>query len=178
MKFIYKDDFGSIEEFAEWYFDNGAPIQVPGGVTSFITEVDTATAVTVYRAGRWQAELYLLLPNRNDVTIHSHPNVETLTYVFAPITASWHPTPIIYDLETHGAFDEGVVRGPEGKLILTFERWDEGIPMTNVAIQWKGDVDGPKHRAMVFEKHPKAIVGNQTIDITKVHRVEPNPNRS
>lgn len=167
----YRDDFQTIEEFAEWYIGEGLPMQIPPG--AYITEVDTATAITVYKAGRWQAELYLLMPNRRDVAIHCHPNVESLTYVLDNVTGLWTPTPKIYDLETHGAFDDGEIRGSDGTIILTFERWDEGIPMTNVAIQWKGDVDGPKHRAWLKDLHPDAVVGNQTIDITKVHRVEP-----
>lgn len=168
---VYRDEFESIEEFAQWYFDNGLPMQVPPG--AYITEVDTATAITVYKAGRWQVELYLLLPNRRDVATHCHPNVESITYVFDKLTGQWFPTEKLYDLETHGSFNDGEIRNEDGMIILTFERWDEGIPMTNVAIQWKGDVDGPKHRAWLRDLHPESMVGNQTIDITKVHRVEP-----
>ncbi len=156
-----KPEFKTLEELIDWYFSNGTPMLIPYDAEIFQT--DDATAISLYRDGQYQVELYLLHAPYS-IPMHAHPGIElTQVYLLAGedpkplgdrnnaslVHQDWGLTiPKLPPGEYHGT--EGMpLRKTRGQVMLVFERWPEGVRPTTVAAVWKGRSVGPKHDELI-----------------------------
>jgi len=148
------ETWNSIEEFSQWYLDNKMPLHIPED--SIVNTSENVFSIIIFRHSRYQVELYLVKPNPSKSTDHMHPGLEVVMCqigAMSPKAAIGYLTPVLRNGETHN----GTFTSPNGAVFLTFERWDEGIPMTSAAVQWKGYTEGPMHDALIRRYYPNAI---------------------
>lgn len=155
------DSWDNVEAFGNWWIRSGMPIVFPDNAEVFLS--DDATAICLFRKGRFQVELYLIHPNPL-VPVHEHPGVDVIKvrlngrkYPFLSTT--------LHDGESHGA---GIRFESEdrGYPLLAIQHWHTREPST-VASMWKGDTVGPKQEALIKRFNPAAHVIEGWADITK-----------
>jgi hypothetical protein len=155
-------EFKNLDEFSEWYIENSMPFIPPyDGLT---VETDDACTITMFRHGRYQAEMYYMKPFR-ELPMHCHPNVEVQIYI---------PDNIAHDRgglsgklsagEPHGADDFGSRVKPFS--MVSMQKWDDGIEMTSVAIRYKGYTSGDTHDALIKQYYTNAIKHRNYADVT------------
>lgn len=155
------DSWDDVKAFADWWMQNGMPMLIPQDAEVFLS--DDATAVTVFRKGRWQIEMYLIHPHPL-VPEHEHPGVEvikmSLTHAIDPIMSN-----ILHRGESHGAGarQEGEAKGFP---LFAFQYWQDRDPCT-VAAMWKGKTVGPKQESLIKRFNPDAYVTEGYADITR-----------
>lgn len=155
-------DFKSLAEFVEWYTDNGMPFMPPAD--GLAVETDDACTVTMFRHGRYQAEMYYMKPFR-DLPMHCHPNVEVQIYVPQSKTVNCESLgPVLAPSELHGADDFG--GRTKAFAMVSMQKWDEGVEMTSVAIRYKGYTSGDTHDALIKQFYPLAIKRRNFADVT------------
>lgn len=141
----------TLDDFINWYLHNRMPIMVPLHAKVIVT--DNATAVTVFRSGRYQIELYIVHPY-TDIVEHAHPGLDLAIMQIGNTNNydSWgNITPELKSGEPHGGDNPDPFSSGTGYLFLTFEKWHDGIPMTSAAIQWEGNTHGPIQDKLVQE---------------------------
>lgn len=156
----------TLEEFAEWYRDNGFPIRPPFEDPVYVTDI--SYSYVLYREGQYQAELYLVRPNTSSPD-HSHPGVENIIMVWGGNVntrqngklldySQYYQQPNtdgtnqlfgkcsdkLTDGETHA-----LIAGDKGGAFLSLEKWPEGVKPNSVTINWRGDPVDPKHGMMI-----------------------------
>lgn len=152
---VIPDNWNTLEEFIDWYLKNRMPFMAPV-INAKIIVTDNATAATIFRHKRYQVELYLVHQNTSIVE-HSHPGIELTMMQLGNlnnITSNWgYFTPILKPGEVHGGrpADQIPFNSGNGIIFLTFEKWDEEIPMTSAAVQWDGPTHGPIQDKLVQE---------------------------
>jgi hypothetical protein len=161
--------YNTVEEFAEWYMRKGFPIRPPFKDPVYVTDI--SYSYVLYRAGQYQAELYLIKPN-HDTPDHSHPGVESIIMIWGGdlntrIDGQLVEYPSTYnsqnmgdgtsnlfgacskkltDKETHA-----VITGPKGGALLSLEKWPNGIVPTSVTVRWQGNTLGKDHDQTIEE---------------------------
>jgi hypothetical protein len=149
---VIPDTWKNVEEFGNWWIQNGMPLMFPEDAEVFLS--DDATAVCLFRKGRFQVELYLIHPNPI-VPVHEHPGVEVIkvrlgakTYPFLSET--------LKDGKSHGS---GIRNESEekGYPLLAIQHWIAREP-TTVASMWRGNTVGPKQEALIKRFTPDAVV--------------------
>jgi hypothetical protein len=136
---------------------------------------DDATAICVFRQGRFQVELYLVHP---DVAVpsHSHPGMDSVIIrLGAGNTGKRHElgvsniwgamAPVLRAGEIHGGRPLGF--SSKGYAMLTFQHWPEGTEVTSAAVLWRGHTAGPKQDAIVARHRPDALVQDGFADVTQ-----------
>lgn len=163
------EGWADLREFAEWYMSLGAPLLCPSDTEVYVS--DDALTFPIYRNGRYQVELYVL---HNPVAVprHGHPYVEVIqSFMTGDADLHWSDlSPVLVHPEQHGGetFRKFVrSEAPERKLLLTFERWPEGVKPSTIAAVWKGDTVGPLQEALVRRFFPQAYVVPGYADITR-----------
>lgn len=155
------ETWAGVKEFADWWMASGMPMLFPKNPEVFLS--DDATAISIFRHGRWQVEMYLIHPNPL-VPEHEHPGVEvikmTLTHAKVPLMSA-----ILHDGESHGA-GARVEAESIGFPLLAFQHWKTREPCT-IAAMWKGPTVGPKQEALIRRYNPDAYVVDGYADITK-----------
>jgi hypothetical protein len=162
----------TIEEFEQWYLAAGMPLRIPveEDLNTLITDTELGTVMVVYRSGRFQAEMYLMYDLKEPM-IHSHPNTTVIVYNYIPDhneDKSGNISPykfkvITYNTEVHGygwKFDHV-------EPLIALQKWDEGIDMTQVQIQWEGQCAGPKHVEAIEKVYPGMVDENNFGDVRK-----------
>lgn len=150
------DDWATLEEFADWYLNSKMPLMVPYNSKVFVT--DDATAISIFRKGHYQVELYLIHPEMV-IPEHSHPRMEVIQFnlgggsLFPPddlgVCSSWGQTSEnLLPGNSHGG-ETGTILG-DGFMVLTLERWENPLEITSAAIQWSGPT-GPKQSKLIEE---------------------------
>lgn len=169
------DDWASVTDFAQWYMNIGMPLMVPWDAE--VIRTDDATALCLFRKGRWMVELYLIHPNMA-VPTHSHPGMESVIVRLGAgnmglrdpatgVASVWGSmTPVLHSGEEHGGRPLGFSQ--KGYAMLTFERWPLGISPSSAAILWKGATAGQVHDDLILKHTPKALVQPGVADCTKV----------
>ena len=166
------DDWSDVESFMQWYMDSRMPILPPWNAQ--VIASDDATAITLFRKGKYQVELYLIHP---DIAVpqHSHPGMESVIVYLGGgeqgyrdefgISTRWGEiTPVLYSGDIHGGRELGV--SPKGYAMLTFEKWPDDIEPTSAAILWCGNTAGPKQDKLISSKYPNAVQFPGFADIT------------
>lgn len=170
------DDWDTLEAFVDWYLGLKMPMMIPWDAEIICS--DDATAVCMFRHGRYQAELYLVHPQQY-VPHHSHPDMEVMTLFLAggqtspKGRASAHNMGRAWGQLGHkvmdGAFHGGSKRpiDKNGFGLIAFQKWPEGVTPRSAAMQWKGETAGPKQEAMIRKEHPDAYVTTGYADISQ-----------
>lgn len=157
------DSWNDVKEFADWWMAAGMPMIFPKDPEVFLS--DDATAISIFRKGRFQVELYLIHPHPL-VPDHEHPGVEvikmTLTHAKVPLMSA-----ILHDGESHGAGSR-VEAEKIGFPLVAFQHWKTREPCT-IAAMWKGPTVGPKQEALIKRFNPTAYVVDGYADITRVN---------
>lgn len=153
------ETWDTLEEFVDWYMKERKPLCVPWDAEVFVT--DDATAMCIFRQGQYQVEMYLIHAGFN-VLPHGHPDMEVITVGMGGGGCFGEPlmpygtskylgrTLKIVPGEYHGGGD-GTAHG-KGFMLLTFEKWLNGVKPTSAAIQWEGPLAGPLHKALHQKK--------------------------
>lgn len=162
MNLVFPNRTNTLEEFADWYKQNGYPIRPPAVDCVYVT--DNSYSYVLFRQGNFQAEIYLVQPNSGSPE-HSHPKVENIilfwggdastTYDGVPINPPAvaqpkgldEPSPYfgamgpkMTDEHTHS-----LRTGPRGAAFLSLEKWPENVRPTSVIVNWKGAAIGAQH---------------------------------
>ena len=69
------DTWANVQEFSDWWMNAKMPVIFPQNPEVFLS--DDATAICLFRHGRFQVELYLIHP-KPGVPTHEHPGVEVI----------------------------------------------------------------------------------------------------
>lgn len=166
------DSWADVEAFANWYMSNRMPWMIPWDAEVICS--DDATAICVFRHGRFQVELYLVHPDQA-VPSHSHPGMESvIVRLGAGNTGKRHElgvsniwgamAPVLHSGEVHGGRPLGF--SPKGYAMLTFQHWPEGVEVSSAAVLWKGNTAGPKQDAIIARYLPNVMVANGFADVT------------
>lgn len=166
------DDWGTVKDFAKWWFFNNMPMAPPIGCEIYCS--DDATSMCMFRHGRYQVELYMIFPYPN-LPIHEHPGVEVIKYRMPEYrkgleTKELPTSHILKSGEAHGAginFKETRSAQGKGFPLFAFQRWDEGLEMTTVAARWKGETVGPRQEDLIRRFNPDAYVVDGYADVTR-----------
>lgn len=151
----------NVKAFADWWMETGMPIIFPKNPEVFMS--DDATAVSIFRHGRFQVEMYLIHPHPK-VPMHEHPGVEVIKMRLGNTK-----TPIMSNTllrgQAHGA---GLRLEAEdlGFPLVAFQHWIDREPCT-VAAMWKGPTVGPLQEALIRRFHPDAYIVDGYADITR-----------
>lgn len=151
------EDWDSIEEFVDWYIDSRMPLMVPWN--AHVIRSDDATAICVFKKGRYQVELYLEFP-KEYVQRHGHPRMETVIIDFGGgftnparehttgLSSTWG---LVYKNIKDGAEHGGDLTASfgNGSCFLACQRWENIDEMTSAAIQWKGTTAGPIQEELI-----------------------------
>lgn len=155
------ESWADVKEFADWWMHAGMPIMFPPNPEVFMS--DDATAVTLFRHGRFQVEMYLIHPNPK-VPTHEHPGVEVIKMRLGNTK-----TPIMSNIlktgESHGA---GLRMEAEklGFPLVAFQHWLTRDP-TTISSMWKGPTVGPLQEALIKRFNPDAYVVDGYADTTR-----------
>jgi len=150
----------NVKEFMQSWYDMGSPIRPPFEHAVHCT--DMAYALTIYRKGQYQIELYICRPN-TQTKVHSHPGIESISVYLTGNLTFAKPDGAFRDLSqyqfatedgTHvllGKFVDSVDGtehalkvNEEGGSFLLFQKWHNKKPRS-VAIEYDGETLGPLH---------------------------------
>ena len=152
----------NVTEFGVWWVKAGMPIRFPIGAEVFRT--DDATAVSLFRQGRFQIEMYLIHPHPQ-LQDHEHPGVEAIKVRMGNNNEVIGFTDALTEGRSHGA---GVRLEAEatGFPLIAIQYWTTRDPIT-IAAMWKGKTVGPMQENLIRRFHPDAYVIDGYADITR-----------
>lgn len=169
------DTWATLEEFVDWYLDLKMPMMIPWDAP--VTCSDDATAIVLFKKPPYQAELYLVHPQQF-VPHHSHPNMEVMTLFLAGGSTS--PTNAqqangmgrawgqlghkVMPGEYHGGSKRPIDKNGFG--LIAFQRWYNVDEMRTAAVQWKGNLAGPKQAELIRQAYPNAHITSDHADIS------------
>ena len=158
--------WNNLEEFAEWYKQNGFPIRPPFEDPVYVTDI--SYSYVLFREGQYQAELYLVRPNTSSPE-HSHPGVENIIMVWGGNVhtiqngelfdytdhykePSKNGTNKLFGMCSEKLTDEqkhALIAGDKGGAFLSLEKWPDGVKPNSVTINWAGDPVDPGHGQII-----------------------------
>ena len=154
------DTWSNVEEFANWWISSGMPILIPEDAEVFLS--DDATAVSLFRKGRFQVELYLIHPHPK-VPVHGHPDVEVIK-----VRLSGRKRPYLSNVLRNGGEHGAGMRlesEEKGYPLLAIQHWLSKEP-TTIASMWKGKTVGPLQDELIKRFNPDAHVADGYADTT------------
>jgi hypothetical protein len=156
------DGWENVKDFAEWWMKSGMPMLFPSRPEVFLS--DDATAICLFRKGRFQVELYLIHPTPI-VPEHEHPGVEVIKMRMGLPDNKFGFSTVLHRGESHGA---GIKLEAETKgfPLIAFQHWLDRDPST-IASVWKGKTVGPKQDAIIRRFNPDAYVIDGYADTTR-----------
>lgn len=156
------ETWNNVTEFGVWWVKVGMPIRFPIGAEVFRT--DDATAVSLFRQGRFQIEMYLIHPHPQ-LQDHEHPGVEAIKVRMGNNNEVIGFTDALTEGRSHGA---GVRLEAEttGFPLIAIQHWTTRDPIT-IAAMWKGKTVGPMQENLIRRFHPDAYVIDGYADITR-----------
>jgi hypothetical protein len=158
---IIPETWNNVEEFGDWWLRSGMPIKFQEGSEVFLS--DDATAIALFRKGRFQVELYLIHPHPT-VPTHEHPDVEVIKI---RLDGKKYPylSNTLHNGESHGS---GLKMEAEDKgyPLLAIQHWLTRDPST-ISAMWKGKTVGPLQEALIKRFNPTAFVIDGYADITR-----------
>lgn len=159
--FEIPDTWENVQAFCDWWMAAKMPLIFPQFPEVFMS--DDATAICLFRKGRFQVELYLIHPQPG-VPSHEHPGVEVIK-IRTGTPGGPRASEILHNGESHGSGMklEAEIRGFP---LLAVQHWLTRDP-TTIASQWKGPTAGPKHEAVIRRFNPDAYIVENYADITR-----------
>ncbi len=164
--FCVPESWENVEDFSNWWIGEKMPMQFPLNPEVFMS--DDATAICLFRKGRFQVELYLIHP-MPEVPVHEHPGVEVIkvrTGLGRGITFS----DVLRKDQAHGSGMK-LEAEKQGFPLIAIQHWLTREP-TTIASMWKGYTAGPKHRALIQRFNPGCFIDGDYADITKTQEGE------
>jgi hypothetical protein len=155
------ETWNNVKEFADWWMQAGMPITFPPNPEVFLS--DDATAIALFRKGRFQVEMYLIHPNPK-VPEHEHPDVEVIKMRLGNRVVPLMST-VLHNGESHGSGTR-LEAEEKGFPLIAFQHWLTQEPST-IASMWKGPTVGPKQESLIKRFNPDAYVIDGYADITK-----------
>lgn len=94
------------------------------------------------------------------IPIHEHPDVENVE-IPSSLWASFTKEDIANHLQKNGqshgnSFKERAKS--TGFLLLSFQKWKDGLEVTTIGSKWKGHTAGPKHEDLICRFNPNALI--------------------
>ena len=171
---IIPDDWDSLEDFTNWYINDARmPLMIP--YDAVVVQSDDAVAVSLFRKGQYQVELYLIYPQMY-ILKHSHPRMEVITMALGGgsmspriidtnTSASWgNMNNKLLPGEEHGGEMSSIIGN--GQVILTFEKWLDPTEMTTAAAHWKGKIRGELQAKLIKNQYSNSTISEDYADIT------------
>lgn len=131
----------TLEEFTKWYLGDETRLRFKTPKDSFYSTTDAFDSFIIYREGRFQVQFYIM-HKEEGVPDHSHPGVEATICVWSFIHNKFITGGTTYDTQVHA----GDLNFEHLTPALAIQRWDEGVDMSSVILQWCGPVTDEKHR--------------------------------
>ena len=150
----------TVEEFRDWYCQQGMPLKPPFKNPVFHT--DNAMSLCLYREGRFQVELYITEAGATSPP-HTHPGVESAFVYLAgniqfnlegganPDASQWQHARadgahVLFGktVSSPDGIPHWLKIGPEGGAFLSFEYWKDKDP-SSVTVNWDGEYVGQEH---------------------------------
>lgn len=147
----------ALVEFAHKYFSGGLKILVPEDREVF--ETDDATSHCLYRSGQFQVEIYLI-HKQPFIPTHEHPYVENIEFSLRnDFSVSEKNLERYYQGagQTHGTGIRDLAN-ERGFMLISVQRWADGLTPTTISSQWKGYTAGEKHRSLIRRFHPNCLI--------------------
>lgn len=159
---VIPETWANVQEFGDWWISSKMPMKIPNGSEVFLS--DDATAICLFRQGRFQIELYLIHPTPN-VPTHEHPGVEVIKVRTGLESGNIWLSPVLRRDEAHGS---GMKLEAEvkGFPLVAIQHWQTREP-TTIASMWKGKTAGPKHEGVIKRFNPGCFVEDGYADITR-----------
>jgi hypothetical protein len=165
-----------LEDFLRWFLAQ-APVIGYVPHDSPMHMIDGMTAVTLYRKGEFQVQMFITPPGYI-VPEHTHPNVDSFEvnvggHIRFSHKGRWtQQDPSVIDRKTADGTSfcrgntvrvrptdpHGGVSGPNGAIFLSVQRWMNGVKPTCVGNDYVGAVTGPEHLARIT--HGKGVLKN------------------
>ena len=158
--------WNTVEEFKDWYVDEGFPFLPPQDSSIFRT--NNASAVVLYRKGQFQVEMYIADPN-SITPEHSHPGVESIIMYISGDGETTINSKSIEDpkpywdmknldgssvlfkqhIRLNSDDTHGLTTGPRGFAFFSIEKWPDTINPSSVAAHWNGPTTGDVHDSTI-----------------------------
>lgn len=163
---VIPETWDNVHEFGKWWIENGMPYNPPYDQEVFLS--DDATAISFFRKGHFQVEMYLIHPDPL-VPVHEHPGVEVIkARVFRnPDDHSLYAqfSPVLHEGESHGVGMR--LEGAKiGFTLFAIQHWLTRTP-TTIASMWKGPTVGEKQENLIRRFNSDAFIHGHYADITK-----------
>jgi hypothetical protein len=161
-------EFCTVVDFYRWYVQNKCPVMLSLMDNVFLS--DDATAVRLFRSGRFQVEMYLIHPSPI-IPAHEHPGVDNIELQSLTFHSSEE---LAYAVQTDGKAHGGsFVRRAEdrGFALFSVQHWRDGIEMSTIGARWKGHTAGPKHEALIRRFNPECLIYPGYADVTRTATV-------
>ncbi len=161
------DTWETLEEFAQWFKDNGFPMRVPADMRIYVT--DHSYSCVVFRQDVYQAELYMIAPDKPG-SPHTH-DFENLSIPLWGHISGWSRTPDRYNhLCLPSSIIDKNLPHPEsrkigtslkigeahnidtheqGCLMYVMQKWNSLDEMTSAVIQYNGKPMWPLHAQII-----------------------------
>ena len=174
----HSGDWATVEDFVQWFMGRGMPMAIPWDAE--VTMSDDATAICLYRKGRFQVELYIIHPGEI-VQMHGHPGLEVVTMTLGGgrlgdrqangLSSMWGEyTDTLREGQIHGGREIGSTS--IGHALLSFQKWADHLEVLSASTQWKGRTAGPKQEALIRKRNPFAVLRPGYADITSLSPAE------
>lgn len=149
------DTWETLDEFIEWFMDSRMPWMIPEDSEVYVT--DNACSLILFRHDCYQVELYVNYP-KSKAPLHGHPGMDLITMQIGRMNpVRWaYPNKILKSGKKHN----GNFASEKGTVILTFEKWIPGIPMTSASVNWNGLTVGPLHEELIKRHFPNVEIVN------------------
>jgi len=168
--FKIPESWNSLQEFSDWWVSNGMPIIFPVDPEVFLS--DDATAICLFRKGRFQVELYLIHP-KPMVPTHEHPGVQVIKVRMGKELGALF-SGVLQRGESHGSGMK-LEAEQKGFPLFAIQYWEDREP-TTIASMWKGNTAGPKHEAIIKRFNPNCFIENGYADVTRNSDGSPKSN--
>ena len=167
---IVPDTWNTLEEFAQWFKDNGYPMRVPANMQIYVT--DSTYSCIVFRQDVYQAELYMIAPCKKS-SPHSHDFENLPIHMGGHVTVwtrspwQWgdlcHPLSNITDNSPHPESEKLGMNLKIGEshnidtheqwcLMYVIQKWNDEEDMTSAVIHYIGQSMGPIHSEILLKK--------------------------
>ena len=180
IKEIYKDlvipeTWDTLEDFVDWYMlEAKMPLLVPQDAEIVVS--DDAVAISLFKKGPYQVELYLLYPDY-DILQHCHPDLEVIVVdlggcKFTPkshfnTSVAWG---YVWEKLLPGNYHGNEHIREYGGVNLAFEKWIDTSKQFSAASNWKGFIRGNEsHQAKLIRRinGNDVFIDDETADVTR-----------
>lgn len=172
---VIPETWDTLEDFVDWYMiEAKIPLLVP--YDAEVVMSDDASAVTLFKKGPYQVELYLLYPDY-EILEHSHPDLEVIIVDLGG--CNFAPKSHLNTSDKWGYVWEKLLPGnyhgndhirKYGAINLAFEKWIDTSKQFSAASNWRGFIRGSdNHQANLIRRinGDDVFINDEMADVTK-----------